>query len=49
MILYGDTVSADTDHALAISFLGGSIFAIPIRKDDTEQDTRYILRMKSRG
>lgn len=52
MKLYRDTVGADTDHALVISLSASGLCFLPsqsIRNHDTEQDTRYILRMRSRG
>lgn len=54
MILYGDTVSADTDHMLVISLFflffwgGGAVFFPSQLENMTEQDNKYILRMESR-
>lgn len=52
MKLYRDTVGADTDHALLISLSASGLCFLPsqsIRNHDTEQDTRYLLRMRSGG
>lgn len=49
MNLHRDMVSADTDHALVIFVCLWALF-LPYQSETmTEQDTRYILRMKSRG
>lgn len=49
MNLHRDMVSADTDHALVIFVCLWALFLPSQSETMTEQDTRYILRMKSRG